>query len=55
VAVYTVKALSGSEALRKQPGMIARYAKPGEFLVFERIDDATGHPSRIDYRKAHNG
>lgn len=53
MAVVVVNARNGSEALKLHPGIIARSAEnalPGvthRFYVFEKIDDAIGHHSRV--------
>jgi hypothetical protein len=46
--VHEVDAPSGSRALQIRKGMIARpTGQPDKYLVFERVDDAIGHPSAI--------
>lgn len=44
--VHEVDARSGFHALTIRQGLIARAApQPGKFLVFERVEDAIGHPT----------
>jgi hypothetical protein len=44
--VYKVDARDGCHALKIRKGLIARpLRQPGKFLVFERVEDAIGHPS----------
>lgn len=46
--VHEVDARSGFHALQIRKGLIARQtAQPGKFYVFERVEDAIGHPSTV--------
>lgn len=51
MAVVIVEARDGSEALKLHPGLIARSAQAAvprvihKHYVFERVEDAIGHPS----------
>ena len=44
--VHEVDARDGQHALTIRKGLIARpLPQPGKFLVFERVEDAIGHPT----------